>query len=332
MWTLWGWNTWNGDYDAYQYRYENLTSFWYMGDYEYGYELLNIAFNSLRISYQGFMVVISFVTLYLIMFFSLKYSSYPALFAALYLVIFIMEYVYIRNYIVHALLFLAFMLVIEDVKHNKMWFAGIVLLAGSIHATAYLMIIFIYATFFDRIINIRKALLLIVGLIVMSVLMFNFLSPLLSPFYQEKIEFYSTHGGFTNVTFAHLLVVLFTYYFITLIFKYSDEIDEKQEKTLVLLANVNILSLMFLGMYYYIPYFARVLRFLFAFNLVFLLNGFTLVKIKSIRLLMLGVFCMIYFAVLIMFAKSTLSLTLYPLYLVNGIWGEQIYIPNFDFD
>lgn len=133
MWTLWGWNSWNGDYDSYKYRFDNLTSIWELGDYEFVYELLNLLFNRIGFDFQSFMIFFSFVTLFFIAFFCIKYAKFPALFSAMYFIIFIMEFVFIRNYLVHSLLFLALMLVFEEVKHYKLWYLILVFIAGSFH-------------------------------------------------------------------------------------------------------------------------------------------------------------------------------------------------------
>jgi hypothetical protein len=331
MWSLWGWNSWNGDYDNYQYRFENITTIWDVGDYEIGYDLINILFNSLQVDFQSFLIIFSFITLIIIAVFCLKYSKFPALFSALYFVIFIMEYVFIRNFLVHSILFLAFLLVFEEVKHFKFWYVFLVLLAASFHSTAYIFLVFFLSFITDEIIDLKKAVFFTLILVLISIFSFEVLIQLLGTSYIDKVDFYSTGGGITTSFYAHFLIVLLTYLYVKVILEHGEEVSSYQQRIFTIFVNVNILSLTFLSVYYHIPYFSRALRFLFAFNILFLLNGFAYVRILKYRLLMFAIFMMIFSAVIVMFLKSTLSLTLYPLYLCNYLWGDEIYVPDFDF-
>ena len=56
MFTLSGWNTWNGDYDAYERFY--YSSILMNEEYEPGYILINVIFKKLGIEYQTFLQVI----------------------------------------------------------------------------------------------------------------------------------------------------------------------------------------------------------------------------------------------------------------------------------
>lgn len=332
MWSLWGWNTWNGDYDAYKAIYQDsITRFNTQGN-EIGYVLLNGAFLAMGFEFQGFMIIFSLIVLSIVLFFTLRYSKYPALFSALYFIIFIMEYVFMRNYLVHSIMLLAFFLSFKKVNYHKLFFSLITILSVTIHSTAILFFLFIPALK-ETIVSFKKIALVVTLLLISSIIFFNkILLPLLGPFFAAKFAYYQTGGGISNVFLAHIAIVTLVYYFFTQLLKSSATLSPQMIRMYTIVINVNLLSLFYLCLYFHVPYFSRILRFLFTFDLIFLLSGLHFVKWNLLRIKMFVIGLLIYFAVVVMFLKSTLSLTVYPLYKLNAIWGEESYVPDFDFN
>lgn len=334
IWSLWGANTWNGDSEAYRWQFENAIWNINTNEYEKGYVVLTFILRYIGLSYQQFLGLISFILLLSILRYILKYSKYPALFSLMYFFVFIMEFVYLRNYIVHALLLYGVMLVLEKVKYYKFWFILIVLLATSIHSTAIIGLILCFAFFNkeDKLINIRKVLIYVAFFVFFMAFLFDTLQYVLGSFYLNKISYYATGGGFSNIFFAHLILVLLVYYFFTTILKQSKTIPNKVRRWYIIIVNINILSLFYLGLYFQIPYFARIVRFLFTLDLIFMTSALYYIRNLKLKLWSYTYICFVFLFIIIMFLKSTLSLTLYPLYKKNIIWGEETYVPKFDYD
>ncbi|MGJ1266083.1 EpsG family protein [Sphingobacterium spiritivorum] len=334
MWTLWGANTWNGDSEAYKWQFDNAIWNINTGEYERGYVLLTFVLKYIGLTYQQFLGLISFIVLTSILISVMKYSKYPALFSLMYFLVFIMEFVYLRNYIVHALLLFGVILVLEKVKYYKLWFILIVLLATSIHSTAIIGLIFCFAFFNNenKLINIKKVLIYVGVFVFFMAFLFDVLLSVLGSFYLNKLSYYATGGGFSNVFFAHLILVLIIYYFFDAILKKSQTIPIKVRRWYIIIVNINILSLFYLGLYFQVPYFARIVRFLFTLDLIFMTSALYYIGNLKLRLRSFTYTWCVFLFIIIMFLKSTLSLTLYPLYKKNKIWGEEVYVPNFDYD
>lgn len=91
MWLLWGFNTFNGDYVAYE---DTFLSPDFSKSPEFGYLLLNVVVGRFTSSYQVFLALMSLCILFVMYRISSKYSPYPALFALIYFLIFLMEFVF----------------------------------------------------------------------------------------------------------------------------------------------------------------------------------------------------------------------------------------------
>lgn len=331
MWSLWGWNSWNGDYDAYKFDYDN-SDWFFDSNYELGYVYMLKAFSFIGFEFQTYMICLSFLVLSSILAFCLKYSKYPAMYSMLYFIIFIMEFVFTRNFIVHSILIFAFFLVFKKVKYYKIWFVLLIIVASTIHSTAFVSLIFTLSFYKPKFLNLKKIIPLILISLLASIFLFqSVVLQYLGGSYLSKYQSYKTDGGFSNVFFAHLIIVIIVYIFIQKLLK-SKNITENHRRIFIIVSNLNVLSLFILCIYYQIPYFSRILRFIYTFDLVFLLHGLYLVKNNPVKFKLKIIFIAVYSSALILFYKSTLSLTLYPLYKCNIIWGQEEYIPDFDYD
>ncbi|EKT3956154.1 EpsG family protein [Flavobacterium psychrophilum] len=329
MWTLWGWNLWNGDYDAYKSYYDNFNS---VGDqdFEIGFQYVNLLFVKIGLNFNDYMKVYSFLVLSVVFWFSLKHSKYPALFSAMYFVLFIIEYVFTRNYLAHNVVIIAIFFVLNEVKNYKYLFFLTVILASLIHVSTIICLIFFFSFNTKEVINLKKTVIYVSLIIFMSSVIFDYVVlPLLGNRVLDKFNYYGNTGGFSNVFFVHIIIVLIIYKYFDSVLKYVT-LDLKLRRIYIIVLNINILSLYFLILYFRVPYFARILRFLFTFDILFMLNAMYYVNSSKIKLNLSVLLIVIYCAVIGMFLKSTLSLTLFPLYKCNTIWGNENYVPIYE--
>lgn len=326
IYTLAGWNTWNGDYDAYERLYNN--SILLADDYEPGYVLINTISNMLGISYQSFLQVFYAFILSVFAYAGIKYSRFPALYSAIYFFIFILEYVFLRNYLTHSLLLLAFIILIKEIRFYKFWFVVLILTTSTIHTTAIVWLIFLFtANVQSKTINIRKYLILFFVLTMSSFFLLSPVLSLLGGTYIEKVNAYLNKAGLTTVFFVHPLIVFLVYNYFRIVLNNGTAPPEIR-RWYYLVINVNILSLIYISLYIHIPYFARFLRFLFAFDIIFMLNAFFYINVNRARMNMILTFCLLCLALGVTFYKSTHLLATYPLFKNNALWGDQHYIPE----
>lgn len=331
MWTLWGWNSWNGDYDAYNKYFQD--SFYTVNQVsEFGYYYLNKLLKKLGLEFSSYLKIVSFLVLSVIFWFSKKYCKYIALFSAMYFIIFIMEYVFIRNYLSHSLFFICFFLLIEKPKFYLTSVVLISIMATAIHSTSIIMLPILLLISKNQILDLKKVLLWVGLGLLLSIFFFKaILLPLFGSDLLYKFDYYQTGGGFSNIFFAHLVLVLLVWYFFNSILKLEKGLSEKDKRIMILIVNFNLLTLGYLCLYYHIPYFSRILRFIFALDFIFLLGTLILIKPKYLAKFII-IILLIFAAVMVMFFKSTLSLTFHPLFKKNLIWGEEYYVPDFDYE
>lgn len=329
MWMLWGWNCWNGDYDAYKMLFESSGDIYRRNIVtEYGFNLLNEFFLYLGFTFQGYMIVVSFVVLYIFYLFTQRICPYPALFSLIYFIIFIMEYVFTRNYITHALLITAIMVILGDSPRKKLIFLCLVLVGGSFHRTGLLFLPFYFIIDRDESLNIRKVSLANGVALLLSVILFGqYILPLLGDVAQNKFATYESGGGFSSVFFAHLILVILT---VVLLQKLLQKLsfDEKGRKRIIFIINFNLVSLFYLSLYYHVPYFGRFMRCLFSIDILFMLYAIYLLRKTDYFIKSRVILASVLVALLIMFSKSTLPLTLYPILKKNLIFGVENYVPD----
>lgn len=331
LWTLWGWNAWNGDYEGYENIYLNSLNYSQRLGFsvEKGYQTINHFFiYNLKLSYQSFLKVYSFIILAINCGIILRFSKFPALNSLFYIFIFIMEFVFLRNYLTDTLLFVALVLVIKNVRYNKLWFGLIVALCSTIHLTSVVFFIFFFALFTNKVINIKKALFFFLALMIGSALLLDNILPFLSMSYASRLDLYKSGEFLPLISLFHLGLVLFMYHFInTLLFNKKNDISPELRRVYTIVLNVNIISLFYLSLYYHVPYFSRIIKFLLAFDILFFINAYYFVYApvikKKINLMAIGMITFL----LLFFSTTTFSHTLIPLYKCNYIWGNEYYSP-----
>lgn len=323
MWTLWGWNTWNGDYETYEKIFGGIEE---GVSAESGYWLLNSFFRFFISDFQTFLIIMSFIVLSCIYRFVIRYSPFPALFSLSYFVIFIMEFVFIRDYIASTLFIIALDLVFRGNKHRIMYFVLLLLLASSIHTFYLLFFIFLPCIQSNTFFSLAKWLKYIVLINLFVIFAGKTLIPYLGNYIGTKVAYYAGTGGITTSSYALLLIVL------VVIFAYRRfSLVSKKEKILMkVLYNINILSLLFIGVFFYIPYASsRFLRVLFVLDILFVMIGYYYARGFNRKIIAFS-FLFLIAIITVFFLEITSAYTIIPLYECNMLWGNEYYVPIFD--
>lgn len=329
MWSLWGWNTWNGDYDPYCAIFED--SLKSIGGYESGYKMINAFFLSLGFSFQGYLILYSFVVLSLVLYLCLNYCKYPALFSAIYFLIFIQEYVFLRNYLVSTLFVLALLPIFRGDKKGLVIFVIVVFISSFIHSTAILFLVFL-PVLKPKLVNIKLIFIFQIVVFLFFVFIFRYLLPFFGGSLNEKFDAYSVGGYITNSSFLHLFIVFLIYRTYKVVSSNLEKFPLITKRIVVIVVNINLLSLFYLGLYYNVPYFAsRFLRCIFVLNLFFFLTILPyLLNKKDKRKVIFNLGGLIVVILFFLLFASTPPLSIIPLYRCNIIWGNEYYVPILD--
>ncbi|MDP9960201.1 EpsG family protein [Chryseobacterium lathyri] len=321
IWQLWGWNSWNGDYEQYEYVYNTIGKFGLDEvTAEIGYKIFNSFIYSLGLDFQGFMIVYSFIILAIILCFIVT-SPYPALFAILYFIIFIMDYVFMRNYMTNALFFLFLAAVFKNSKHLVLKSLILLSLAFTFHNTG--VFYFTFLLVLRTKMSIKNLFLIILGIVVaIATSMTLFISFIDSKLIAGKILYYATGDSPIGPAMSHALVVLslllFTYYTRERQLALSSE----KQRIIVLLQKVSIITLIYIPLYFFIPDFSRFFRVLFPVELFFILYLFFCYQKINLRVILGLILIGMYSIILYQFSSSTLKWTYYPLLESNLIYNS----------
>ena len=331
MWSLWGWNTWNGDYIAYENRYYDSVNT--SNTQEFGFLLINCLFVWLGIPFQTYMIIFSYVVLFILYKLIIKNNPLPAFVSAIYFLLFIQEFVFMRNYLTNTLMLYGLFAIINERKYCYKKFFALAVLSFSIHTTAILFLFFL-PFLNEKKYSFGKIFLLNILLVAFMIfLVYPNLLPLLNSFFQEKMNYYSPEeNSITNSSYFQLLLVLSILiehkYVVS---KIDSRLTHRQQRMYSIIRNFNIMSLFYISIYYLAPYFAsRFLRFLFTVNLFYTTSVcFYAYKALSFKwqFLSLMSFLLLIISILLFLYISTLPFTVIPLYKCNLIWGNDFYEP-----
>lgn len=309
----------NGDYGNYE-------RFFYNSDvkeltlYEPCYLLLNKLFLQIGFSFSSFMVIYSLTVLSLVYFF-VSTSRYPALFSALYFLNFIMEYVFMRNYLANALFLVFIIYCARNIRYKKIKIFILLLLASMFHVTALMYIMFI--VIISKKLNDRSLYLISVIAVLSAGTVYTLIATDTSML-NERMSFY-IDDAITPVgpIIMHLILVLFSllyYNFLTIKnenyqLKYSQDYN-----MMIVLKRFNIISLAYIPAYIYIPYMTRFFRVLFPINiylgLLLLANANNSFK-KTYCILYITI---VYALMCYRFSTSSISYTFDALFMYNKIF------------
>ncbi|MDQ0782867.1 EpsG family protein [Chryseobacterium sp. W4I1] len=321
IWQLWGWNSWNGDYEQYEYFYNTIGKFGLDAiNVEKGYSIFNSFIYSFGLDFQGFMIVYSFLILGIILYFT-TISPYPAVFAILYFIIFIMDYVFMRNYMTNALFFLFLTLVFKNSKYLILKSVILLFLAFTFHNTG--VFYFTFLLVLRTKMSIKKLSLIILGIIILlATSMTVFISFIGSKLIAGKILYYATGDSPIGPAASHAVIV-----FVLLLFIYYTKekqlvLSLEKQRIITLFQKVNIITLIYVPLYFFIPDFGRFFRVLFPIELFFILYLFYCYKKINLRVILGLILIGMYSIILYQFSSSTLKWTYYPLFESNLIYSS----------
>lgn len=310
MWSLWGFNLWNGDYVSYMKEYDNPS--W--DTVEIGYRILCEVFSAF-LPFQGFLLIISSFVLGFFCFYGIKYTKYPGIYALIYYPMFILEYVYFRNFICNAIIVYALFRIIFEHKSANISYILIVL-ATTVHifSICYLPIVFLLNSRIKQ----KQFIFVVIILSVLALIASQTIIHSIG-YIESKSQFYARPGGnsLSLTTLFHIVVVIISNY----ILRRSRLKVANTKSTVKYFCKYNIASLLFIPIYYLMPYAAsRSLRLLLLMNFIFylyiLFSSTTNTKIYSKLGIMFVCLCLGYF-----FSIQRFEFVLFPLYYCNLIWG-----------
>ncbi|OOG64241.1 hypothetical protein B0E44_16305 [Flavobacterium sp. A45] len=319
MWLLWGWNTDNGDYANYKEAFESIqTGSLHETGYEFGYGVVNYLFSSLGFSFRGFLIVYSFIVLGLIYTYFIN-SPYPAFMAAFYLPIFVMEYVFVRNFMIDALFFMFLLVNFSETNFKFLKSLAIFVMAAFFHTTAVIYLLFLL-TYIKRL-DTRKILFIVGGGIIFLVSSYTILLSFIdNELILGKIDYYSSEDKPIGPAIAHVFIIFITYLFLHYNKDRLDVLSSTVKRNIEVMQKVNIITLIYIPLYFFMPDFSRFFKILFTVNLFYVSYLFFYFPTLKPRLALIGIFLIINLFVLYQFATSTLKLTYDPLINSNIIF------------
>lgn len=321
IWQLWGWNSWNGDYFQYEYIYNTLGKFGLDAlNVEIGYKIFNNWIYSLGVDFQGFMILYSFVILGLIMYFACL-SPYPAVFAILYFIIFIMDYVFMRNYMANVLFFVFLAILYKKPKYLIIKSLILLALALTFHNTGAFYFAFLLVL--REKLSIKKLFIIVLGIVLaLSTSMTLFLSLIDNEFISGKIKYYATGDNPIGPAVSHFIIVAVLLLFIYFTKKQQLKLSAENNRIIVLFQKINIITLIYIPLYFFIPDFGRFFRVLFPLELFFILYLYYIYKKVDLRVILGLILIGMYSILVYQFTTSTLKLTYYPLIESNLIYSS----------
>lgn len=152
IWLLWGWNYWNGDYEAYERKYNFFLTNVLDSNYEIGYSALMILSNQFGLDFQQFFQVVSLLIIICWGRFILFFSKTPALYSIILLFVFFpLDYVLLRNTLAFSIVLQGLLSIMKNAKYKYIKYILCVLLASTIHSSALFYLSLIIAFKFKRI-------------------------------------------------------------------------------------------------------------------------------------------------------------------------------------
>ena len=268
IWLLMGWNFWNGDYELYKEMYDyNDASSLIVSNYEFGYKYIMSMFLAKGKDFQYFFTCMSFLILLIFLIFILKFSKLPALVTTIFFLIFLpLDYVLLRNTIAFIIMLVAFAYLLKNIKNNKLIFIILVLLAGTIHFSAFFYIIFLLAFRVTRI-SVIKVFIAIGVLLILYIVFKNILY-----IYFPEVELRSNIYKNTWIMFFLYSTFQIINYFII---KLYTENQLNQSKTLninIVIYNINTLLLFLIVFYFDMTIFVRIFRNIAFINIIYMTN------------------------------------------------------------
>lgn len=327
MWSLWGWNTFNGDYEAYQIGFEQAMDSSNTLN-EFGYKWLNFFLWRLGLSFRGYYVLVSGLLLFGMYYMIKKTCPLPGLYSALYFFTFIQYYVYLRNYIICVVLILVLYKLIKDNIPQYVYIATCVLLS-TIHSISIMFLLFTPAIK-NKCIGARRILIMELGCFVLAYVGFNFLVGSILPYmsFSERALAYIDHASVGMSIIFFVCFVLMSLYVLKKFMLVSN--NKEVLKYIRVLYNINLLSLFICSICVVAPYtIGRFLMFLIPINI---LSGVYFYYECSVnrryKVLASAYLIVLACSVFLFLSMSNHPFTTIPLFMCNEIWGNNYYVPD----
>jgi hypothetical protein len=278
MWILYGWNYWNGDREGYELYYHTRDTLASWGG-EIGYGYLNIVASQSGLSYQGFQILISFITLALVFRYIIKRTISPFFSFVMYAVCFFpLDFVLMRNFLAFAIFLQGMLILFEDKPYSKLKYSALILLAATIHQSSLMYIVFVFMPL-NRVVPLRSFFLIFI-LFISSYTLVRFSLPLPEGV-AKHFDYYNTslRSSFANVS-VHLVSLLLIVLAVFAERKSLCKIEcfSSRDKELVFILNLNLFSLFFLVLYFESEIFVRLLRSILFFSILHCVNSLFLLR------------------------------------------------------
>lgn len=289
LWILWGWNYYNGDYEPYEESYNNIIEA-VISDYEIGYKLLMLTGNAIGLSFQGFYQIISFFVLVLWDRIIIKESKYPALFTALiFWVYFPLDYVLIRNTLAFAIVMQGLCLLIHDIRHKRLKFFTIVLLACTIHSSSVFYFSFLLLPYLNKISE-KKIIAVIILLIFLGVFFNSFLTQQMDENFENRTEIYNS----SIITFTiYSSFEIFNCFLLRKVYYKTLNISEHSNIFLIIY-HTSLLLLLLIPTFSIVAITIRIFRNVTMIYLLYLVNILRYRKCAKLALSIIIIYCLVF--------------------------------------
>ena len=318
IWLLYGWNSWNGDRDAYEFRYESNTLIVWGQEVGYGY--LNTTGKKLGLTYQEFQIFVATITLFLIWRYIAAQGKSPFLLLLMYVICFFsLDYVLMRNSLAFAIILQALLFLFRGDFKGRIIYGVLILLATSIHQSSiiYLPLILIPLT---RVYSVWRFACFLVVFYLLFFVGRTFLYTL--TVVTDHLDYY-TASVTSGIVLCLVHLVSFLLVTMSVIKEKRDIFSIRAENTndrrLIFIININLLSLVFFILYFESGIFVRLLRTIIFINMCYCVNAIALARnarfYATSHVIIFTVFLYVYFI------QPTLNLTVYPLFSKNLIFA-----------
>lgn len=319
MWLLFGWNSWNGDYDAYEKLYNYPISELDTSKYEWGYSGLMLLFGQLGFSFQDFFIFISFVSMMLLFNFLIRYSFLPAFFSVLFFYsYFPLDYVLLRNFVAFVIVLQGLVFVINDFKHKIIIFVIFVFIASLFHGTSLFYLGFVLC-FFHRKVSSFGISILVFLITLLYLYLGNYV---MGTFFESsgRNDIYeSSLSAFIVNAFLQILNLFIVQYFYNASL-WTDGYTERMKRFNMIVMNMNVMLLFVIPLYYSYSIAIRLFWNVSLVNVVFMINTYTCYKEgekKNTLLLLTLLYVFFFFMYMI---APFIDDTLFSLYKYNLIF------------
>jgi len=318
---LYGWNSWNGDRDAYENYYNSILLLdWGI---EVGYACINFLAKTYELDYQELQIIISIITLIMIFRYFSKTTkpSFTFFFLLSYFFLFFpLDYVLIRSTLAFSIILQGFLILEQTTKYRELKYIIIILIAASIHKSMILFLVFVFANS-DRLYPPQRFFLLLLFFCLSGIFLLQIFAP---PYkVQQHLSVYKTslNGGILN-TLTHLFSTLGV--FLLVFMKKNGKFFLRKEslklKKDIFIINVNLFSLFFIPFYFYSEIFLRSLRYVIFFNIFYYANS--IFEKKYLPHLAFSFLLFLIFSIYLIFTflLPVINLTVIPLFLENPLF------------